>query len=235
MDMNFPKNIKKILSVILILIGIGLLLGNTNNNPISFIERLFKPVNMGGGTFYYSGILPILLIYFGFKWMNEFGEYKLLKTRNRRIIATIIVLLFSNQFITYGIKISKNMATDLNSIYYNRNNLNNTLSLKLGNESNEITTCTIELENCSEKAQEFYIKILIPVCYKEFILQEELISKESDFKTNEKFILHAKEKREIKAVFLGDMKKSDTSFEGSTNEFEFSLINDKDEAQFLKK
>ena len=234
MEMNLSKKIKNVLSVILILIGISLL-GNTNNNPIAFIERIFKPVKIGGGTFYYSGIFPILLIYFGFKWMNEFGEYKLLKTRNRRIIATIIVLLFSNQLITYGVKISKSMSTDLNSIYYNRNNVNNDLSLKLGNKSNEITTCTIELENCSEKAQEFYIKILVPEYYQEFVLQEELIAKESDFKTDKKFTLHAKEKRVINAVFLGDMKKSDTSFAGSANEFEFLLINDKEEVKFIKK
>jgi hypothetical protein len=234
MEMNLSRKIKNVLSVILILIGISLL-GNTNNNPIAFIERIFKPVIIGGGTFYYSGIFPILLIYFGFKWVNEFGEYKLLKTRNRRIIATIIVLLFINQLITYGVKISKSMSTDLNSIYYNRNNVNNALSLKLGNKSNEIITCTIELENCSEKSQEFYIKILVPEYYQEFTLKEELIAKESDFKTDKKFTLHAKEKRVIKGIFLGDMKKIDTSFAGSTSEFEFLLINDKEEVKFIKK
>jgi hypothetical protein len=109
------------------------------------------------------------------------------------------------------------------------------LSLKLGNKSNEITTCTIELENCSEKAQEFYIKILVPEYYQEFVLQEELIAKESDFKTDKKFTLHSKEKRVIKTVFLGDMKNFDTSFAGSTNEFEFLLINDKEEVKFIKK
>lgn len=234
MGINLSRKVKNVLSVILILIGISLL-GNTNNNPIVFIERIFKPVIIGGVAFYYSGVFPILLIYFGVKWMNEFGEYKLLKTRNRRIIATIIVLLLSNQLITYGVKISKSMSTDLNSIYYNRNNVNNALSLKLGNKSNEIITCTIELENCSETAQEFYIKILVPEYYQEFALKEELIAKESDFKTDKKFTLHAKEKRVIKGAFLGDMKKIDTRFAGSTNEFEFLLINDKEEVKFIKK
>ena len=234
MKINFSGKIKNVLSVILILIGISLL-GNTNNNPISFIERIFKPVMIGGGTFYYSGIFPILLIYFGFKWMNEFGEYKLLKTRNRRIIATIIVLLFSSQLITHGIKITKSMSRDLSSIYYNRYNVNNTLSLEVDNKSNEIITCTIDLENCSEKAQEFYIKILIPEHYKEFILHNDLIAKESDFKTDKKFILHAKEKRVIKAIFIGDIKKSQTSFGDCTNEFGFLLINGKDEVKFIKK
>jgi hypothetical protein len=232
--MNFSTKIKNVLSVILILIGVSLL-GNTNNNPIAFIERIFKPVIIGGGTFYYSSIFPILLIYFGFKWMNKFGEYKLLKTRDRRILATIIILLFSNQLITYGIKISKSMSTDLNSIYYNRNNVNNTLSLKLDNKSKKNMTCTIELENCSKKAQEFYIKIHIPEYYKEYITQEYLIAKESDFKTDKKFILHAKEKRVMEAVFLGDMKGFDSSFDGSTNEFEFLLIKGKEEVKFIKK
>lgn len=234
MKINFSRKFKNVLSVILILIGISLL-GDTNNNPIAFIERIFKPVIIGRSTFYYSGIFPILLIYFGFKWMNEFGEYKLLKTKNKRILATIIVLLFSSQLITYGIKISKSMSSGLNSIYYNRNNVNNTLALKLGDESNEITTCTIELENCSKKPLEFYIKILTPEYYKEFVLQKELIAKESDFKADKKFILHAKEKRVINAVFLGDMKKSETSFHGGTDEFEFILINDKEEVKFIKK
>ena len=234
MEMNFLRKIKYVLSIILILIGITLL-GNTNNNPVAFIERIFKPVIIGSVTIYYSGIFPILLIYFGFKWVNKLREYRLLKTRNRRILATIIVLVFSNQLITYGIKISKSRSEDLNSIYYNRKNVNNTLSLKISNKNNEITTCTIELENCSEKAQEFYIKMLVPEYYKEFILQEELIAKESDFKTDKKFILHAKEKRVVNAVFSGDMKKSDTNFGGSTNEFVFLLTNDKEEVKFIKK
>lgn len=223
--MNLSKKAKGVLSVILILIGIGLL-GNTNNNPIAFIQRIFKPLTLGQVTFYYSGIFPILLIYYGVKWMNEFREHRLLNTGAKRIIATIIVLLFSSQLITYGIKISKSMAADLNTIYYNRDNTNNTITIKLDNISSENITCAVELENCSEKEQEFYIKVLIPENYKDFVLQKELLS-------NEKFILHAKEKRVIYAEFSGDIKNPQNNTSCSTNDFEFFLINDKSEVKFM--
>jgi hypothetical protein len=233
MKISFSRKIKSVLSFILILIGI-ILMGNTNNNPTAFIERIFKPIIIGKGTLYYSVIFTMLLIYFGFKWMYEFGEYKILNTKNKRILATFLVVFLSSQLTTPGIKIIKSMSTGLNSIYYNRSNISD-LSLNLGNKSDEIITCTIELENCSEKAQEFYIKVLIPQEYKEFIVQNELVAKESDLKVDKKFILRGKEKSTIKAVFLGEIKKTDTSFQGSISDFEFLLINDKEEVKFIKR
>lgn len=233
MKISFSRKFKSILSFILILIGI-ILMGNTNNNPIAFIERIFKPIRIGKGTLYYSAIFSILLIYFGFKWMYEFGEYKALNTKNKRILATFLVLFFSSQVTTHGIKIIKSMSTDLSSIYYNRSNISD-LSLNLNNKSNEIIACTIELENCSEKTQEFYIKVLIPKDYKEFIVQNELIAKESDLKIDKKFILRGKQKSTIKAVFLGNIKKPHTNFQGSVSDFEFLLINDKEEVKFIKR
>jgi hypothetical protein len=96
-------------------------------------------------------------------------------------------------------------------------------------------TCKLDLENCSKEDQEFYIKILIPEYYKDLYVQESLTAKEDDLKTDKKFVLHAKEKKVIIAVFSGGTKETVTNFTGSTSEFEFSLINDNEEVKFIKK
>jgi len=65
MEINFSRKIKNVLSVMLILIGISLL-GNTNNNPIAFIERIFKPVKLGADS-EIVGIAALLHDYAGIK------------------------------------------------------------------------------------------------------------------------------------------------------------------------
>ena len=225
--MNLSKKTKNILSVLLIVVGICFL-GDTNNNPNPFIQRIFKPVKFGNSIFYYSGFLIILLIYFSFKWMYKFGEYKLLNTIIRRILATIIVIIISSPLITSGIKISKSMASDLNAIYYNREYATDGLVIATDNEGNKTISCVVELENCSEKEQKFYIKVLIPEQYRYFIPQQEYLS-------DENFILHAKEKKVIYTTFSGNTSNTNNNHFWNTKDFEFLLINDKEQVKFIKK
>lgn len=225
--MNLSKKAKNILSALLIIIGICFL-GDTNNNPNAFIQRIFKPVKLGNSTFYYSGFLIILLIYFSFKWMYKFGNYKLLNTTTRRILATIIIIIVSSQLITSGIKISKSMAADLNAIYYNREYADDGLAIATDNEGNKTISCMVELENCSDKEQKFYIELLIPEQYRYLIPQKEYLS-------DEKFILHAKEKKVIYTTFSGNTSSTNNNHFWSTKDFEFLLINDKDQVKFIKK
>ena len=225
--MNLSNKAKNILSALLIIIGICFL-GDTNNNPNAFIQRIFKPVKLGNSTFYYSGFLIILLIYFSFKWMYKFGNYKLLNTTTRRILATIIIIIVSIQLITSGIKISKSMAADLNAIYYNREYADDGLAIATDNEGNKTISCMVELENCSDKEQKFYIELLIPEQYRYLIPQKEYLS-------DEKFILHAKEKKVIYTTFSGNTSSTNNNHFWSTKDFEFLLINDKDQVKFIKK
>lgn len=225
--MNLSKKAKNILSALLIIIGICFL-GDTNNNPNAFIQRIFKPVKLGSSTFYYSGFLIYMLIYFSLKWMYKFGEYKLLNTITRRILATIIIIIVSSQLITSGIKISKSMDADLNAIYYNREYADDELAVALDNEGNKTISCMVELENCSDKEQKFYIEVLIPEQYRYFISQKEYLS-------DEKFILHAKEKKVIYTTFSGNTSSTNNNHFWSTKDFEFLLINDKDQVKFIKK
>lgn len=227
MERFLSSRMKKTLSFILIIAGI-ILRSNTNNNPTWFIERIFKPIEIGSATIYYAGILPILLIYNGFKGLSESEKYKFFKTTKGRIIGTIIVALFSAQLCGYGVKISKNMSNDLNAIYYNRESNNNMLMFEQDENDNMVITCTIELENCSQQAQEFYIDLLVPKDHKEFVVEEKL-------QTNEKFILKGKEKERIKAVFLGLANKEFSGFKGGTKHFEFALFNNKQEVKFIEK
>jgi hypothetical protein len=233
MKINLSKKTKYVLSVILILIAISLL-GNTNNNPVTFIERVFKPIHIGEVTYYYAVIIPILFIYYGLKWVNESKEYRLINTRGKRIIATIIVLLLCPNLTNYGIKLIKSTSGSLNAIYFNRD-FTNSFYANLDDKGNQIVTCRLELENCGKENQEFYIKVLIPEYYKDIYVQESLMAKESDLKTDKKFVLHPKEKKVIMADFSGNTKEAVTNFTGSTSEFEFSLINDNEEVKFIKK
>lgn len=225
--MNLSKKTKSILSVLLIIIGICFL-GDTNNNPDAFIQRILKPVKLGSSTLYYSGFLIILWIYFSLKWMYKFGEYKLLNTTTRRILATIIIITVSSPLIISGIKIRKSMAADLNAIYYNREYANDGLAIATDNEGNKTIICTVELENCSEKEQKFYIEVLIPEQYRYIIPQKE-------FSSDEKFILHAKEKKVIYTTFSGNISDTNNNHFWSTKDFEFLLINDKEQVKFMKK
>ena len=225
--MNLSNKAKNILSALLIIIGICFL-GDTNNNPNAFIQRIFKPVKLGNSTFYYSGFLIILLIYFSFKWMYKFGNYKLLNTTTRRILATIIIIIVSIQLITSGIKISKSMAADLNAIYYNREYADDGLAIATDNEGNKTISCMVELENCSDKEQKFYIELLIPEQYRYLIPQKEYLS-------DEKFILHAKEKKVIYTTFSGNTSNTNNNHFWNTKDFEFLLINDKEQVKFIKK
>lgn len=228
----FPKK-KQIIAPILIVVGM-VLLGNTNNNPISFIERILIPIEIGSGTLYYANLFSILLIYYGLKGIYQNKGYSFLKTRGRRILATMLVLLLSMQLSNYGIKLHKSTTDDLNSIYYHRDKNSDGLKLEQKEDGKIIITCSIELENCSSNPQTFYMNLIIPEFFQESIVQKELIAIEDNSGKTEKFILHGKERKRIDAVFSGKGKNKDSAFNGSSTRFEFSLFNDEQKVEFTQ-
>lgn len=233
MKVKPSRKIKHILSIMLVLAGV-ILLFNTNNNPIPFIERILKPIKIGAGTLYYSGIFPIIFIYYGIKGMNKFGNFRRLQRRKNRIIVVIIILICTNGLNVTVIKIAKSIYKDLNAIYYERKYLNNSLEFKEYNDREEILNCKITLENCSQETQEFFVKIQIPEFLKESVVQNELTAKSEDLKGDKKFVLHGKERMEINAVFLADLIQKDNKLNGSSTEFEIELVNEKGEIKFTK-
>ena len=210
---------------------------NTNSNPTALIERIFKPINLNGGTFHYAGIISIMLIYYGLKEIYKYKEYRYLGTGNKRIVWTIIVLLVISKSSSYVIKAVKSLSKDLNAIYYYRESSNNELNF-IQRENGKISiNCRFELENCSKEAQEFYIKVLVPETFKKHIVEEEFIFGEDEINKGKKFIMSGKEKKNFQINFTGDredISDSNSCFTFSAREFEFVLYNDDEEIKFIK-
>ena len=97
-----------------------LLMGNSNNNPSVYIERIFKPINFGNGTLYYAVIIVMVITYYCLKGINEEKKNYFINSFFSRFIATIILI---NGFVWlggYGAKFYKSFSHNLNSIYVNR-------------------------------------------------------------------------------------------------------------------
>ncbi len=233
MRINFSKKRKCILSILLVILGMVLLF-NTNNNATPFVGKVFKPIRRGSSTTYYASAVSMLLIYCGFIFINRFGQNKLFDNVIKRIVATIIVMYLANPLNIFCIKIVKSMSKDLNSIYYNRD-VNNTLYINNTDKGKKILNCTIELENCSEKQQEFYIEVEVPGWYKKYFTEEKLKAKEYDYKTDKKFILNSKEKKEVDLLFIANIKEIYINVSGSVNGFNFRLYNDKGQVEFVER
>ena len=224
---------KQVIAPILIILGM-VLLGNTNNNPVSFVERILIPIEIGSGTLYYANVFSILLIYYGLKGIYQHKGYSLLETRGRRILATILVLFLGIQLSNYGIKLYKSTTDDLNSIYYHRDKNSDGLKVEQKEDGKIIATCSIELENCSSSPQTFYINLMIPEFFQESIVQKDLLAIEDNSGKPMKFILHGKERKRINAVFSGKGKNKDSAFNGSSTRFQFLLFNDEQKVEFTQ-
>jgi hypothetical protein len=233
MSEKSTTRIKQAVSFIFIIFGM-ILVWYTNNNPITFGERIFRPIKLGFGTFYYAAIIPVLLLYYGLKGINLYVKNSVFRTTMQRIITIIILLMLSTQLCNYGIKISKKMSTGLNSIYYYRVNSNNLMFGQSKNNKTEIT-CSIELENCSKNSQEFYIELLIPRSFQEYFTDEKLLAKEDNQITNKKIILKSKERKVVSAMFLANPRNNSSGVSGNSNYFEFLLLNSKEKVKFSER
>lgn len=206
-----------------ICIGI-LLLTNTNNNPNPIIQRIFKPIHIGeGGTFYYAGLLPLLLIYYSLKEIYKLNNLRLLSTTFRRIVVLLLLLSIIPSFSESGIKLFKSFFNDLNSIYCYRNNMN--LSTKTIGDRNQVV-CMMDLENCSSKSREFYVKVDLPSDLK--VLKEStLISRDT------LLVFNAHEKRRFEVIFSdSSINSGNVTFKISN--FSFLLYNDSEEVKFCR-
>ena len=70
---NYKTNALKNKKLIISYITLGLvfiLMGNSNNNPSTYMERIFKPIYFKNGIFYYSTIISIMLVYYSLKNIN---------------------------------------------------------------------------------------------------------------------------------------------------------------------
>lgn len=210
---------------ILCFIGLGIifiLMGNSNNSPEIFIQRIFKPISGDNWTFNYSGFIVIGGIYYCLYKLNEIKENRLIKTGFRRFIVTMLLI---NMFPTVWndcVQIYKGFYKDLNSIYLNRENTHINI-----NKSDEIITVDgqIDIKNCSNETKEFYIKIKAPAVVKEDINKDYIT-------LAEKYILHPEEEKTI-YISQALMEKGESKYTGyGVRGFEYILFDNEDEVIF---
>jgi len=151
-----------VLSLALILSFI--LMGNTNNNPNMFVARIFKPLSLGSGTLYYSGIIIIFLIYYILKGFNNLKESHMTKTSFRRIVSTILILYIGQSLWVFPIKVYKSFKNDLKAIYFERDLSDLTL---VRNDEELSLDGYLKLINCGDKEQSFNLKIKLNYLRKE--------------------------------------------------------------------
>lgn len=199
------------------------LMGNSNNNPSPYMERIFKPINLREGIFYYSLIIVVVVIYYCLKGINSEKENYFINSPLFRFIVTIILI---NVFIDlggYGTKFYKSFSHNLNSIYMNRDET----YVEFDYEKNKLSlNGKISILNCSDEVQEFRIKIKSPSLVKKFINKDYIVLKN-------KVKIYPKEKRNlhINEDFDYKLKKGeDLGYSGEA--FEYIIFNDENEVVF---
>lgn len=196
-------------------------MGNSNNNPSPYMERIFKPITFGDVTFYYSTIIVMVVIYYCLKVINSEKENYFVNSSFSRLIVTIILI---NSFIWlggYGTKFYKSFFNNLNSIYMNRNET----YVEFDYEKNKLSlNGKISILNCSDEVQEFRIKIKSPYLVKKYTNEDYIVLKD-------KVKIYPKEKRNIYINEEFDYKlKEDIGYIGQA--FEYELFNDENEVVF---
>jgi len=225
MEINLSKKHKIILCYIGIVM-VFLLTGNSNNDPTSFMERLFRPINWGVVRFYYGNIFILVGMYFLFKQLYKFKNYKLLNTSLKRIFMLILTLILSSNIWVYFIGFYKSFFNDLNSIYLDRPSTDIKIE---GNNSITRITGSIKLKNYSRKDQNFYIKFRVPN-----LAKEHLNIKEDFIKINKFYSLNNRELTIItfdEVVNETDINEANQSYFTSIL-YEFILYNDSSEVLF---
>lgn len=201
------------------LILICLLMGNSNNTPVTYMERIFKPISFGSGTLYYANIIAILIIYYSLKAINDNKEHYFIKSISSRIITMIVlvsIVTWSGEYIT---KFYKSFYNNLNSIYMNRDET----SIEFNFDDNKANiNGQISIINYSNKIQEFNIKIKSPTIVKNYT-KEDYITVKNNVK------IYPKE--EIRIYVDEELDKIE-GLQYSTQAFEYILFNNKDKTVF---
>ncbi|EHI99960.1 hypothetical protein CDLVIII_3398 [Clostridium sp. DL-VIII] len=218
---KMKKGILSCLGIIILFI----LMGNSNNVPESFVERIFAPIRGDSWRFSYAGFIIIVGLYYCLKSFNEIRENFLISTSFRRIIITIVLMNIFSAVWVHCIQIYKGFSNDLNSIYLDREN---TSVEFYGDKDKLIVKGLMHIVNCSNNAQKFQIKVKAP-----FLVKED-ISKEYITLTNEFTVPQNKEKTlNVNEVIKFDKESQYSGY--SSKAFEYILFNEKGESLFKGK
>ncbi|MGL4337165.1 MAG: hypothetical protein ACRCST_09760, partial [Turicibacter sp.] len=196
-----------------------ILMGNSNNVPEPFAERIFKPIMGDGWAVHYAGILIIFGIYYCLKQLNKIRQNYFINTFIMRVGITLLLFNVFSSTWGYGIQIYKGFFNDLNSIYLDRGKTSVQLQ---GHERVLNIDGVIAFKNYSNEPQSFDIKIKIPAFINKFI-DEEYVTLENKIELNPK---------ESQTIYLSEqvIVNTDTQYSFyNGNAFEYTLVNNQDE------
>lgn len=218
---KLSKKQKVIISSIGLLI-VFILMGNSNNIPETYADRVFKPISRENATFYYSGIMLMIITVFCLTLLNKVKETKLLKTGVRRVVVTFILIgIFPTMWGGCNI-FFKGFSKDLNSIYLYRDRTNVSI---YGDENGVSAFGQVYIKNCSNETQKFYLKIKVPSIASEDINEEY-------FTVKHEFRLPPKEERRISINEELTLHRQDDLFGYNATVYEYVLFNDNEQVVF---
>jgi hypothetical protein len=102
------------------------------------------------------------------------------------------------------------------------------LSIVTSQDKRELV-CRLDLENCSDSDEEFFIKVKLPSYLKEEIKEPSFVNSESILN------LHGKERRKFEIVLNESSVNNRNLYFSDINDFEFILFNKLNETKFLQK
>ncbi len=223
------KPLPKKYKIALCYLGLFLLflsMGNSNNNPVTFLERIIRPMHVGSMTFYPAGLIGILAAYYCLKQLYKLNGNSLINTAFRRIIVTFILLVVFSNLSDFGTQLYKGFSHNLNAIYLDRNKTSIQLE---GDQESLAIDGIITFKNCSNTKQTFNIKIKTPALIREMINEDYIILENvvtlypksiQTLYLNEELKINAKNKAESKISWA------------QTHAFEYIIFNNQDEAIF---
>lgn len=198
-----------------------LLMGNSNNDPQTFGERIFKPINIGGGHFYYSGLIAVAILMYSFYLLNKNNEKWFYKNGVRRFLLSLILIGIIPSIWEIPLKIYKGFYNDLNAIYIERDKTHVWFN---GNNGKHTIDGGISLINCSKDSKSFRMKVRLPSLLANDI-EEEYITIE------EEFVLFPRESVDFK--INQEIKLDGSRYSGyNAKAFEYILFDEDDEAVF---
>lgn len=219
--MKIFKN-KKLVICNILLILMFILMGNSNNNPSTYMERIFKPINFANGIFYYSTIIVIIIVYNCLKNINDEKENYFINSFFSRMIVVVILI---NGFLwinTYSTKFYKSFSHNLNSIYMDRDET----SVEFDFEENKLSlNGKISLLNCGNEVQEFRVKIKSPSLVKNHINKDYVVLKN-------KIQVYPKEERDLYVNEDFDFNIKDEGIGYSGQVFEYVLFDEEGDVVF---
>ncbi|HAX73817.1 MAG TPA: hypothetical protein DCY20_09880 [Firmicutes bacterium] len=200
-----------------------ILVGNSNNVPERFVERIFKSIIVSDHSMvHYSGFILIFVTYLSLKYLNEGHEFRFIKTGFRRFIVMVIIInLFSSMW-SGVVKCYKSFATDLNTIYLERD----ATDVKFYESEGEVfLEGDIVLYNCSDVIQTFRLKIKVPWVAKQDLNEEYYV-------LDEVIELYPKTQMSVTLdqLVMDDDNERFSSY--TVTAFEYVLYNDESESVF---